>query len=810
MAGERSKERIFALTSHGPISISPPPSDSSNLMNGNQCTPQGGIDREGRKGDTSLEPYHWSDEDLPLGDVNKTKDSSINDFLYGGRNVTDGGSRTSNDVPDITNNTRDEAEISDFLQENKMVASQGEDGGISVDEEGKTKETIESVDKKERTFSDGYFDQSIEKIYDRYNKRKLDPSEDTEGASFPDSSTSSDEQPTGCFDRTKEDEIEKPFFQRCIQKKYIVLATTALSMLLALTTAIILTINVFHVTDSQHNHARHFHGDQRKTADSAEMYQKASIASDSGNCSRIGSDILKQNGSAVDAAITVCFCIGVANRYSSGIGGGGYMLIYNRENKTFEALDFREAAPGRIKSNFYDKDYNASRYGGMSIGVPGEVKGLYTAWKKYGKLPWKDLVQPSVDLAANGIPASQALIDIIELMDKHIQVDPGLSNLYLDKLGDRIKLGTNVIDKELANTLAIIRDDPMDFYSGDLAARVVHDVREAGGVISFDDLERFEVRQTDVIQSTIDNLNIHSLGAPSGGPVVMAIINILKGYNFKRDDMENPHKQPLTYHRIIEAMKFAFGEKAREGDPKFNPGYEKALMTNMTSEELGSKFRRLINDTSTLDLDNYYGDEYFMLPNESGTTHVSVIAENGDAVAVSTTINEWFGSTNRSSITGIIYNNEMNDFTIPQENQTMPAAPWNGVRSGKRPASSMSPLILTDNSGNVKMVVGGVGGKRIIPAVAQVIMNKVWFEDDLGRAITRPRVYNFLQPPLTYVEGKSLETNLKSFLQKCNQSYEVVDPYNYAAVQAVYVEKQEGGIYAKSDWRKISGHSAGY
>ena len=149
--------------------------------------------------------------------------------------------------------------------------------------------------------------------------------------------------------------------------------------------------------------------------------------------------------------------------------------------------------------------------------------------------------------------------------------------MYLDKLGDRIKLGTNVIDKELANTLAIIRDDPMDFYSGDLAARVVRDVREAGGVISFDDLERFEVRQSDVIPSTIDNLNIYSLGAPSGGPVVMAIINILKGYNFKRDDMENPHKQPLTYHRIIEAMKFAFGEKAREGDPKFNPAYEKAV-----------------------------------------------------------------------------------------------------------------------------------------------------------------------------------------------------------------------------------------
>jgi len=304
---------------------------------------------------------------------------------------------------------------------------------------------------------------------------------------------------------------------------------------------------------------------------------------------------------------------------------------------------------------------------------------------------------------------------------------------------------------------------------------------------------------------------MHTVGAPSGGPIVFSILNILKGYNLKREDIETKSKAPLTYHRIIEAMKFAFAQKAREGDPSFNTEYQKKLMANLTSEEIGSKYRRLINDTAALDASQYYGTEFYQIPNESGTSHVSVLAENGDAVAVTTTINEWFGSTNRSSVTGIIYNNEMNDFSIrdPNNTQSVPPSPMNSVHSGKRPTSSMSPIILTDKTGDVKMVLGGVGGRRIIPSVAQVIMNKVWFQDDLGEAVSRPRVYNFLQPPTTYVEGGGAFTDMISTWKQFNQSIEMVDADNYAAVEAIYSDKKDN-IYAKSDQRKITGHSHGY
>ena len=151
------------------------------------------------------------------------------------------------------------------------------------------------------------------------------------------------------------------------------------------------------------------------------------------------------------------------------------------------------------------------------------------------------------------------------------------SNLYLDKNGDVIKIGTHVVDRELAKTLKIIREKPNDFYTGDLAAKIVRDVKEAGGDISFDDLQNYKVVQREIIHSSIDNLDIHTMSAPSGGPVVMSIINILKGYNFKREDIERTERAPLTYHRIVEAMKFAFAQKSREGDPDFNAEYEKAV-----------------------------------------------------------------------------------------------------------------------------------------------------------------------------------------------------------------------------------------
>lgn len=650
-----------------------------------------------------------------------------------------------------------------------------------------TKETILI----EQSYSDGYFNSSLDKLYERYMNQK-------------DNVTASDEQPTGCFDETKDNANNPSKFGKCNKKQIIIISTTMLCMVVAATAATVLTLNAF--KHSPH----HYHG-QTVAEERAEVYQRAAVVSSSSVCTKIGTDILRRNGSAVDAAVAASFCLSVTSKHSTSIGGGGFMLVYARKNKTFDALDFSSTAPGKAKNNMFDKNVNDSKYGGKSIAVPGFVKGLYSAWQSYGKLPWKDLVQPAVNLTKQGMLIQVRSYEIANQMKSFLQEYPGLRKFLLSSNNEPYDPGHLLIDTALSKTLGIIRDKPDDFYSGELAVSVVKDISTVGGIVSLDDLAKYKVRHRDPVSDNINSLNLKTIGAPSGGAVVLEILNILKGYHFSPDDVDvkDLKRTATTYHRIIEAIKFAFAHRTKLGDPDFNKDDMKQLVENMADEGFGERYRQKIDDEETKDY-TFYEPEY-SLPSDGGTSHVNVLAPNGDAVSMTTTINSWFGSMHRSLDTGILYNNRMKDFSTIHDNFfNLTYSTINSIHGGKRPLSSISPIIMTNKKGDVKFVLGGAGGERIIPAVAQVIINKIWFGDELGEAIYRPRVFHNLFSDSVKVE-KDAVIFKDDFLKEIKKRKHVISEANeleFSAVQGIYVD-ENGEVEAKSDYRKY-GHTDGF
>jgi len=521
-------------------------------------------------------------------------------------------------------------------------------------------------------------------------------------------------------------------------------------------------------------------------------------------------------GSAVDAAIATCLCIGVISKHSSGIGGGGFMLVYQRNKNVndlpdrFDALDFRESAPGRATQEMFHGD--KTRFGGKTIAVPGELKGLYKASRLYGKLPWNLLVEPSIYLARNGFGINTRLERIVNTKKLIINEDIGLRRIMFASNNEARPAGYILKDELLAKTLEKVRDNPNSFYNGSLAVKIAKDIQQVGGLVTLDDLASYRVKTRRIIRARFDNFNYFTIGAPTGGPVIAQILTILKSDHLRRKDVttSNLDRVALTYHRIVEAMKFAFAKKTGEGDPDFS---DKAaiykLIDSMVNDTEGEIINRRIDNYATHDY-SYYNPQY--APNyEYGTSHINVLAANGDAVSLTSSINDWFGSGYRSLETGIIYNNQMIDFSISPSTITplLPLASANFIHSGKRPATSMSQIIMTNSKGDVRFIIGGAGGKKIIPAIALVLINKLWFHDTLEHAINRKRFYTTLFPNRLKVEKTDArDAALIALLRQKNHFITARDTLENSEVLGIFV-RQDGEIHASTDVRRHS-HSDGY
>ncbi|KAL9681440.1 hypothetical protein QQ045_013223 [Rhodiola kirilowii] len=484
--------------------------------------------------------------------------------------------------------------------------------------------------------------------------------------------------------------------------------------------------------------------------------EKGVVAADDGRCSEVGASILRENGHAVDAAVATALCAGVVNPMASGIGGGGFMVVRSAETSETIAYDLRETAPAAASENMYENNPEAKVYGALAMGVPGEIAGLHVAWKRNGRLPWKKLFQPAIDLARNGFVVAPYLAKCIAASEKMILSDRGLQQVFAPN-GKLLRAGDTCYNVELSRSLeSIAEQGPQALYNGTVGEKLVQDVRVAGGILSMDDLRNYKVEITKAVAVNTMGYTIYGMPPPSSGTVGLSLIaNIFDSY-----EDPNAAKGDLGLHRLIEAMKHMFAFRMNLGDPDFVNISD--YITDMLSPSFAKQFQKMINDNTTFPLE-YYMYRWSQLQ-DHGTCHFCIVDADRNAVSMTTTVNYGFGGGVLSPSTGIVLNNEMDDFSTPTEisPDKLPPAPSNFIRPNKRPLSSMTPIIITKNDQLVG-VMGGSGGINIIPAVAQVFINHFVLGMNALDAVQSPRVYHRLIPNVvmyenwTVIDGEHIE-----------------------------------------------------
>ncbi|RCI12806.1 hypothetical protein L249_0894 [Ophiocordyceps polyrhachis-furcata BCC 54312] len=465
------------------------------------------------------------------------------------------------------------------------------------------------------------------------------------------------------------------------------------------------------------------------------------VASESAVCSRIGTRLLQSGGSAADAIVGTILCVGTVAMYHSGIGGGGFMTIRAAGGERYETVDFREVAPAAAFEDMFKNNSDASNFGGLASGVPGELRGLQYLHTKYGKLDWSQLVMPSVHLARYGFVVTDDLASRMSSeANSFLTGDPAWAMDFAPR-GRRLQKGQVMTRKRYADTLERIAVDGVDaFYSGAIAQATIAALQARNGTMTMADLANYAVVHRKPVHIDYRGVRLTSCNAPSGGIVALSALNILGGYDRFGDSFH------LDTHRLDEAIKLAYGQRTKLGDPSFTDVAN--LTAAMVSPQHGHRLRSQISDLTTRDV-SWYDPDRFESHDSRGTSHMVAADATGLAVSLTTTVNALFGSRLMVPETGIVMNNQMNDFSIPgvSNGYGYVPSPSNFIRPGKRPLSSISPVIAETSQGRLLFSIGAAGGSRITTATIQNIIHLLDRRMNMADALGQPRLHDQLLPP---------------------------------------------------------------
>jgi gamma-glutamyltranspeptidase/glutathione hydrolase len=521
---------------------------------------------------------------------------------------------------------------------------------------------------------------------------------------------------------------------------------------------------------------------------------------------RIGADVLSRGGNAVDAAVATGFAMAVTYPRAGNIGGGGFMVIHSKERGEDITIDYRETAPAATTPTIFlgpdgKPDIAKSRDSALGIGVPGTVAGLTLALEKYGsgKFTLAELLKPAIALARDGFVVTDDVTDTMPEERERLARWPSAIKIFSGKDGASLHDGDLLVQADLATTLsAIAEQGPRGFYQGPVAAKLVKGIDDAGGIMTLDDLKSYQAVIRAPLRGSYRGFDIVSMPLPSsGGVVLLETLNILEG--FPMGEMKQGSAPAL--HVMIEAMKRAYADRARYlGDPAF----VSVPVAALTSKDYAAKQRASIDlDRATPWTDLLSATS----PREgSNTTHFSVVDSFGNAVSNTYTLNFNYGLGLVAEGTGVLLNNELDDFTAaPGASNAFGLVGFeaNLPGPGKRPLSSMSPTIVLKD-GKPVLVTGSPGGSRIISAVMQVIVNVLDYKMDVAAAVDAPRVHHQWLPDEVRVEHGFADDTLAALRAK---GHRVIEPLGRTSANSIAVTAQ--GLLGAPDPRSRGAGAAG-
>lgn len=513
--------------------------------------------------------------------------------------------------------------------------------------------------------------------------------------------------------------------------------------------------------------------------------KRGMVVSASPLASEAGLLMLKKGGNAVDAAVATTFAISVVEPFSAGIGGGGFLLFHAQKTGEIKALDFRERAPIKATKNMYldakgKVRPGASITGYLAVATPGTVAGMYEVHRRYGKLPWREVIKPGIALAKNGFIISDRVAwrssPAYEIRKQAILKNPAAKKIFT-RNGEYYQPGEKLIQTDLAKTLEAISENPQSFYRGKIAETIASDMKKNGGLITIEDLKQYQAIWRNPVCGNFRKSKICSMPPPSSGGVhLLQMLNMIGDTDLKSWGWHHPD----AIHLIIEIMKIAYSDRAEYlGDPDF----VKVPISQLISPAYAQKRRQEINMKMATPSTAIKPEIKTLKNHESTeTSHLNVVDADRNAVSLTFTINLGFGAGIVTPGTGIVLNNEMDDFAVA------PGVPnafglvgkeANSIAPKKTPLSSMTPTIITENN-RLRMVVGASGGSTIITQVLQIILNVLESKMDVGTAIFVPRIHHQWLPDELRVEAWGLDALTAEDLRRRGHKIRETRPWGNA------------------------------